>query len=96
MREHGFPHATICCVITGAQAGTISALTSELCRSDLDDDNASDTGDGGCAMSASDKTTSASAGLAKNSEEPAKRTQRPRQPSAALGQDQAYPWRRAQ
>ncbi|KAE9130557.1 hypothetical protein PF006_g15734 [Phytophthora fragariae] len=56
---------------TGAQAGTISALTNELCRSDLDDDNASDTGDGGCAVSASDKTTTASAGLAKTSEEPA-------------------------
>ncbi|KAE9058718.1 hypothetical protein PF006_g32073, partial [Phytophthora fragariae] len=71
MREHEFSHATIFCFIAGAQAGTILALTSELCRSDLDDDNASDTGDGGTAVSASDKTTTASAGLAKTSEEPA-------------------------
>ncbi|KAE9061329.1 hypothetical protein PF005_g30383 [Phytophthora fragariae] len=67
MREHEFSHATIFCFIAGAQAGTILALTSELCRSDLDDDNA---GDGGTAVSPSDKTTTASAGLAKTSEEP--------------------------
>ncbi|KAE9159524.1 hypothetical protein PF005_g32005, partial [Phytophthora fragariae] len=80
MRQHGFPHATICCLIagdtraTGAQADTISALTSELCRSDLDDDDACYTGDGGSAVSASDKTTTASAGLTKTSEEPASPT----------------------